>query len=74
VCCGSCLWQLAEEEEQRRRRAGFVLEDAVPDELTEESGTRRVATRDPLGFSFAFKAGERLLKRIFGRKLAAARD
>lgn len=73
MCCGPALWQPAEEEIRSWRAAGFIIEEAAPDELTEESGTWRVVMRDPVGLSFAFRAGERLLRRIFGRKLAAAR-
>jgi hypothetical protein len=73
MCCGYALWQPAEDEIRAWWAAGFILEEATADELSEECGTWRVVMRDPAGFSFAFRAGEGVLRGIFGRKLAGGR-
>lgn len=72
MCCGAALWEPAEEEIRGWVAAGFILEEAAPDEASEEPGAWRAVMRDPAAFSFAFKADETLLRKIFGREIAAS--
>lgn len=53
--------------------ADFVLEEAGPDELSDDVRSWRAVMRDPGGFSFAFRVCEPLGPELLGRELGGCR-
>lgn len=65
MCCGAALWQPSEEDIRGWLALGYVLEEAAPDEASDEPDAWRVVMRDPAAFSFAFKVDQELFGDVF---------